>query len=37
MNHLVRNEFGTHVVFFPGPIRGEFHFWSAEDVSVVGE
>jgi hypothetical protein len=31
----VRHEFGTHVAFFPGPTRGEFHFRSVEDLAVV--
>lgn len=36
--HLVlRNEFGTHVALFPGPVRGEFHFASTEDIASVGE
>ncbi|HEY2672649.1 MAG TPA: hypothetical protein VGJ07_20030 [Rugosimonospora sp.] len=35
VTHLVRNEFGTDVVFFPGLIRGEFHFASADDIPTV--
>jgi lincosamide nucleotidyltransferase len=31
----VVNEFGTHVVFFPGLIRGEFHFAPAADIASV--
>jgi lincosamide nucleotidyltransferase len=30
------NEFGAHVVFFPGLIRGEFHFATAADIASVG-
>lgn len=33
---LVRNEFGTHVAFFPGPVRGEFHFATTGDIGSVG-
>lgn len=33
--HLVRNEFGTDVVVFPGLVRGEFHFATAEDIPSV--
>jgi lincosamide nucleotidyltransferase len=33
--HAVVNEFGAHVVFYPGPIRGEFHFASAADIASV--
>ncbi|MDI5970347.1 hypothetical protein POF50_013505 [Streptomyces sp. SL13] len=32
---LVLNEFGTHVAFFPGPVRGEFHFTSFADLGAV--
>ncbi|BBA96180.1 hypothetical protein RVR_1362 [Actinacidiphila reveromycinica] len=36
--HLVlRNEFGTHVALFPGPVRGEFHFATTADIASVGE
>ncbi|NGN70464.1 nucleotidyltransferase domain-containing protein, partial [Streptomyces sp. A7024] len=35
VQHLVRNEFGTHVAFFPGLIRGEFHFATADDIDSV--
>jgi lincosamide nucleotidyltransferase len=34
--HLVRNEFGAQVAFFPGLIRGEFHFATAGDIASVG-
>jgi lincosamide nucleotidyltransferase len=33
--HLVRNEFGTDVVFFPGLVRGEFHFVTSDDIDTV--
>lgn len=33
--HLVRNEFGTDVVVFPGLVRGEFHFATTEDIPFV--
>jgi lincosamide nucleotidyltransferase len=33
--HVVVNEFGAHVVFFPGLIRGEFHFAAAGDIAQV--
>jgi lincosamide nucleotidyltransferase len=35
LTHLVRNEFGTDVVFFPGLVRGEFHFASTDDIATV--
>ncbi|GIH16246.1 hypothetical protein [Rugosimonospora africana] len=35
VTHLVRNEFGTDVVFFPGLIRGEFHFVTTDDIPTV--
>ncbi|MEV0644185.1 hypothetical protein AB0I28_02865 [Phytomonospora sp. NPDC050363] len=34
--HSVVNEFGTHVVFFPGLIRAEFHFALSTDIPSVG-
>jgi lincosamide nucleotidyltransferase B/F len=33
--HLVRNEFGTDVVVFPGLVRGEFHFATTDDIPTV--
>ncbi|WP_127500759.1 hypothetical protein [Actinoplanes solisilvae] len=33
IGHVVVNEFGAHVVFFPGLIRGEFHF--ATNIDAV--
>jgi lincosamide nucleotidyltransferase len=35
VTHLVRNEFGTDVAFFPGLIRGEFHFATTDDIPTV--
>jgi lincosamide nucleotidyltransferase len=35
LTHLVRNEFGTDVAFFPGLIRGEFHFATTDDIPTV--
>jgi lincosamide nucleotidyltransferase len=35
VTHLVRNEFGTDVVFFPGLVRGEFHFATTDDIPTV--
>ncbi|SHM44867.1 nucleotidyltransferase family protein [Actinacidiphila paucisporea] len=35
VNLVVRNEFGTHVAFFPGPVRGEFHFATTDDIGSV--
>lgn len=32
----VGNELGTDVVIFPGLIRGEFHFATADDIATVG-
>jgi lincosamide nucleotidyltransferase len=33
--HVVVNEFGAHVVFFPPLIRGEFHFAAVGDIAQV--
>ncbi|WP_306214606.1 hypothetical protein [Actinoplanes sp. RD1] len=33
--HVIRNEFGAHVAFFPGLIRGEFHFAPATETGQV--
>src|SRR5215475_8451716 len=33
--YVVVNEFGTHVVFFPGLIRGELHFATTGDIETV--
>jgi lincosamide nucleotidyltransferase len=35
VTHVVLNEFGAHVAFFPGLIRGEFHFAGVADISTV--
>lgn len=35
LTHLVRNEFGTDVAFFPGLVRGEFHFATTDDIPTV--
>lgn len=35
VNLVVRNEFGTHVALFPGPVRGEFHFATTDDIGSV--
>ncbi|MEV4416826.1 hypothetical protein [Catellatospora sp. NPDC049609] len=35
IRHVVVNEFGSHVVFFPNLIRGEFHFATADDIASV--
>ncbi|GIF99448.1 hypothetical protein [Catellatospora citrea] len=35
IRYMVLNEFGTHVVFFPNLIRGEFHFATADDIGSV--
>lgn len=35
--HLVRNEFGAHVAFFAGLIRGEFHFATVDDIAAVAD
>jgi lincosamide nucleotidyltransferase len=35
LRYTVVNEFGAHVVLFPGLIRGEFHFATADDIPSV--
>jgi lincosamide nucleotidyltransferase len=35
VRHMVVNEFGAHVAFFPGLIRGEFHFATADEIGSV--
>jgi lincosamide nucleotidyltransferase len=37
VTHVVHNEFGAHVAFFPGLIRGEFHFAGTADITSVRE
>src|SRR5215471_5554039 len=32
VTHGLVNEFGTYVAIFPGLVRGEFHFTSAERI-----
>ncbi|MFJ5613514.1 hypothetical protein ACIQCJ_29540 [Streptomyces sp. NPDC093221] len=34
-NLVLLNEFGSHVVLFPGPVRGEFHFATTDDIPTV--
>ncbi len=36
VSYLLRNEFGSHVAFFPNLIRGEFHFATTQDIDSVG-
>ncbi|MYS20427.1 MULTISPECIES: hypothetical protein [unclassified Streptomyces] len=36
VNLVLRNEFGTHVALFPGPVRGEFHFATSDEIASVG-
>lgn len=36
VSYLLRNEFGSHVAFFPKLIRGEFHFATTQDIQSVG-
>jgi hypothetical protein len=35
VRHVVVNEFGAHVVFFDGLVRGEFHLSTAADIGSV--
>ncbi|GAB7046995.1 hypothetical protein [Catenuloplanes indicus] len=35
IRHVVRNESGAHVVFFPGLVRGEFHLVRAAEIRSV--
>jgi lincosamide nucleotidyltransferase len=35
IRHIVVNEFGAHVAFFPGLIRGEFHVATTDDIPSV--
>ncbi|WP_405579482.1 hypothetical protein [Streptomyces sp. NBC_01190] len=37
VNLVLRNEFGTHVALFPGPVRGEFHFARTDDIPSVAD
>jgi lincosamide nucleotidyltransferase len=36
VNLVLLNEFGSHVALFPGPVRGEFHFATTDDIPHVG-
>jgi lincosamide nucleotidyltransferase B/F len=36
VTYLLRNEFGSHVAFFPNLVRGEFHFAATDDIESVG-
>lgn len=35
VSYLLVNEFGTHVAFFPGLVRGEFHFTDSDSISSL--
>ena len=35
VTHVLLNEFGSHVAFFPGLIRGEFHFATTAHIPAV--
>ncbi|MFI9381576.1 hypothetical protein [Kutzneria sp. NPDC052558] len=37
ISHGLVNEFGTYVVFFPGLVRGEFHFVTTEEIATVAD
>lgn len=37
VSHGLVNEFGTYVAFFPGLVRGEFHFATTDDVASIAE
>ncbi|MEW2521937.1 hypothetical protein [Actinacidiphila alni] len=34
---VLLNEFGSHVALFPGPVRGEFHFATTDDIPSVAQ
>lgn len=34
---VLRNEFGAHVAYFPGLVRGEFHFATTEDLPGLAD
>ncbi len=36
VTYWLRNEFGSHVAFFPDLVRGEFHFATTQDIAGVG-
>jgi lincosamide nucleotidyltransferase len=35
VSYVMRNEFGTHVAFFPQLVRGEFHFATVDQYGAV--
>jgi lincosamide nucleotidyltransferase len=35
VSHVLLNEFGSHVAFFPGLVRGEFHFATTAQIPEV--
>ncbi|MFI0896560.1 hypothetical protein [Streptomyces sp. NPDC020983] len=37
VNLVLRHESGTHVAFFEGLVRGEFHFAPTGDIASVGD
>lgn len=37
ISHGLVNEFGTYVAFFPGLVRGEFHFVTTEEIAAVAD
>lgn len=36
VSHVLLNEFGSHVAFFPQLVRGEFHFATVAHIPAVG-
>ena len=37
VSYVLLNEFGSHVAFFPGLIRGEFHFATVDEIAGVAD
>ncbi|QUQ71955.1 hypothetical protein [Kutzneria sp. CA-103260] len=37
ISHGLVNEFGTYVAFFPGLVRGEFHFVTIAEIATVAD
>lgn len=37
ISHGLLNEFGSYVVFFPGLMRGEFHFATTEEIATLAD
>lgn len=35
VSYVIRNEFGTHVAFFPHLVRGEFHFATVAEIGSI--